>query len=62
MIIKLINDSAKKKNDPQNLSYPGFEDYIIQICYYGYGKFNYPHLPPGRQIMLFIDQLKKVTK
>lgn len=62
MIIKLINDAMKRKNDPQSLTYQGFEEYIIQLCVYAYGKSAYPHVPPGRQVLLLIEQVKKTTK
>lgn len=62
MIIKLINDNMKRKNDPQALTYPGFEEYIMQLCSYGYKKFMYGHIPVGRQVILLIQQLKKATK
>lgn len=39
-----------------------FEDYITQLCTYAYGKSTYPHLPSAKQVLLFIDQLKKSTK
>mgnify|MGYP006869347551 CR=1 FL=1 len=54
MIIKLINDNMKRKNDPQALTYPGFEEYIMQLCSYGYKKFMYGHIPVGRQVILLI--------
>ncbi len=54
MIIKLINDVMKRKNDPQNLTYPGFQEYIAQLCCYSYSKLDYPHIPSGRQVLLFI--------
>jgi len=28
----------------------------------GYGKIGYDHLPPGKTLQLFVEQLKKVTK
>lgn len=51
----------KRRNDLQNLTYLGFEEYIFQICSYGYGKNEYPHVPPGQKIRLFIKQLKDIT-
>ena len=62
MIIKLINDNMKRKNDPQTLTFPGFEEYIMQLCSYGFNKYKYPHIPVGRQVILLIEQLKRVTK
>lgn len=57
----MINDAMKRKNDLQNLTYLGFEEYIFQLCNYGYGKTGYSHLPPGQKVRLFIQQLKHVT-
>lgn len=54
MLMKLINDNMKRKNDPQTLTYPGFEEYIMQVCSYGYSKSKYPHIPVGRQVILLI--------
>lgn len=51
----------KRKTDLQNLTYLGFEEYIFQSCAFGYGKNGYDHLPPGKKLMTFINQLKKIT-
>lgn len=51
----------KRKNDPQSLTYGGFQEYIMQLCSYGYNKFKWGHIPVGRQVLLLIEQLKKVT-
>jgi hypothetical protein len=51
----------KRKNDLQNLTYLGFEEYILQMCNYGFGKIGYSHVPPGQKLRIFIRRLKKVT-
>ena len=28
----------------------------------GYSKLGYSHLSPGKQLLMFVEQLKKVTK
>jgi len=28
----------------------------------GYGKAGYAHIPPGQQLLKFVEQLKKITK
>lgn len=59
-MVRQVNELMKRKSDLQNLTYLGFEEYLIQLCNYGYGK-NYGHVPIGQQIRLFINQLKKMT-
>lgn len=61
-IVRLINDNLKRKNDIQCLTYSGFEDFILQSAIIGYSKQGYSHIPPGQQLLLFIEQLKKITK
>ncbi len=51
----------KRKNDLQNLTYLGFEEYILQVCNYGYSKIGFSHLTPGQKLIMFIQQLKLVT-
>ena len=51
----------KRKNDLQNLTYLGFEEYIMQVCNYGYSKIGFSHLTPGQKVNIFINQLKKIT-
>lgn len=51
----------KRKSDLQYLTYLGFEEYIVQLCHYGYGKQGFDHVPPGQKLMMMIRQLKKVT-
>ena len=51
----------KRKNDLQNLTYLGFEEYIFQMCNYGYNKSGYAHVPPGQKILMMINQIKETT-
>lgn len=51
----------KRRNDLQNLTYLGFEEYIFQMCNYGYGKSGFAHCPPGQKIRMFIKQLRDMT-
>ncbi len=44
------------------MNYQGFEDFVMQYSIIGYGKSGYAHIPPGQQLLKFIEQLKKVTK
>ena len=44
----------KRKNDIQNLTYIGFEEFIIQSAIIGYSKTGYGHLSPGNQLLLLI--------
>ena len=57
----MINENMKRKNDLQNLTYLGFEEYLFQICNFGYNKLGYEHIPPGQKLMMFIRQLKHIT-
>ena len=59
--MRLINENMKRKNDLQNLTYLGFEEYIMQVCNYGYSKIGFSHLTPGQKVNIFINQLKKIT-
>ena len=52
----------KRKNDIQYLNYEGFEDFILQAAIQIFGRTGYNHLPPGRLLQMFVDQLKKITK
>ena len=52
----------KRKNDIQFLTYEGFQEYLLQVSMAGYGRTGYGHLPPGKILQLFVDQLKKITK
>lgn len=61
MIVKKINESMKRKNDLQNLTYLGFEEFIIQICHYIYGKSGFVHLPPSQHLMKFLELVRSVT-
>ena len=61
MIVKKINESMKRKNDLQNLTFQGFEEFIIQMCHYAYGKAGFIHIPPSQQILKFIEQIRSVT-
>ena len=60
-IVRLINENMRRKNDLQHLTYLGFEEYIFQMCSYGYNKSGFSHLPAGQKIRMFVDQLKNVT-
>ena len=61
-IVRLINENLKRKNDIQNLNYNGFEEFILQSAILGYSKAGHGHLSPGNQLLLLIEQLKKITK
>jgi hypothetical protein len=61
-VVRLVNESLKRKSDIQFLTYNGFEDFILQSAIIGYSKQGFSHLPPGQQLLLFIEQLKKITK
>ena len=52
----------QRKNDLLNLTYLGFEEYVVQMCYFGYLKIGYGHLSPGQKLMMFIKKLKEVTE
>ena len=52
----------KRKNDIQNMIYSGFEEFILQMVVLSYSRQGYSHIPPGQQLRMFLDQLKKVTK
>lgn len=52
----------KRKNDLQNLTYLGFEEYIFQMCNYGFNKSGYAHIPSGQKIQMMIQQIKTVTE
>ena len=52
----------KRKHDLQNLSYLGFEEYIVQFCIYAYNKIGASSLSPGQKVARLICQLKKVTE
>jgi hypothetical protein len=51
----------KRKHDPQNLTYLGFEDYLLQLSCYAYSRLGYAHIPPARQLALFLEQVRAVT-
>ena len=61
IIVRLINEHTKRKTDTQNLTYLGFEEYLFQASNYGYSKIGFASLSPGQRLILFINQLKKVT-
>ena len=61
VIARLINENMKRKNDLQNLTYLGFEEYLFQACNYGYSKIGFAHLTPGQRMLMFIHKLKQVT-
>lgn len=44
----------KRKNDSQNLTYLGFEEYLLQLSYFAYSRVGYSHIPPARQLALFL--------
>lgn len=51
----------KRKNDLQNLTYLGFEEYIVQYCIYSYNKIGLSSLSPGQKVTKFIEKLKQRT-
>jgi hypothetical protein len=55
-----VNEAQRRRNDPGNLTYLGFEEYLLQFCFLGYQK-EHPQNPPGRQVMLMIEQIRRVT-
>lgn len=60
-MVKKVNQMMKRKNDLQNLTYLGFEQYLLQICHFGYNRYGYSHLPPALHLKMFIDQIRGVT-
>ncbi len=61
-IVKQVNESMKRKQDIQNLTYLGFEEYIVQFCIYAYSKIGVSSLSPGQKVAKLIGQFKKVTE
>lgn len=51
-----------RKNDLQNLTYLGFEWYIIQFCIIGYARLGMTALSPGQKLGKFLTQMREVTK
>lgn len=51
----------KRRNDIQNLTYLGFEQYIIQMCYHGFKKKGFSSLTPGQKILELITHIKNST-
>jgi hypothetical protein len=51
----------KRKHDPQNLTYLGFEDYLLQLSCFAYSRLGYCHVPPARQLALLLDQIRSIT-
>lgn len=31
------------------------------MCHFAYGRAGFAHVPPSRQLVMFLDQVKKVT-
>ena len=60
LLVRRVNELQKRKNDPGNLTYLGFEEYIIQFCFIAYKK-EHPQNSPGRQVMQFIEDIRRVT-
>lgn len=60
-MIRMINENMKRKNDLQNLTYLGFEEYIVQFCIYAYERLGMTSLSPGQKVSKLINQLKSVT-
>lgn len=54
VIIRKVNEAMKRKFDPQNLTYLGFEEYLLQLSCFAYARLGYPHIPPARQLGLFL--------
>lgn len=52
----------KRKHDLQNLTFLGFEQYIIQFCIFAYNKIGISNLSPGQKVNKLIQQFKKVTE
>lgn len=63
-LFRLINEKQGKHNDLLNLSYLGFEEFVVQFCLYLYNKpeEGYYHSPPVRHLRQFVLQLKKTTQ
>jgi hypothetical protein len=61
MMIKLVNEHSGRRNDLHNLTYTGFEEYIVQICSFGYSRLGYTSASPGHKIHLLISHLKNIT-
>ena len=52
----------KRKNDLENLTYLGFEEYIVQFCIFAYNKIGVSYLSPGQKILRLIHQFKSITE
>lgn len=62
--MRLINEKQNRHNDLLNLTYLGFEDFILQMCVYLYNKpqEGLYHSPPVRHLKQFLEQLKTTTQ
>lgn len=52
----------KRKNDWQNLTYLGFEEYIVQFSYYSYNKLGFTTFSPGQKVRKLIIQFQEITQ
>lgn len=57
-IVKGVNDVMNRKNDLQNLTFLGFEQYIIQYCIIAYDQLGMTALSPGQKVGKFLTQMK----
>lgn len=53
-LIRKVNEAMKRKHDSQNLTYLGFEEYLLQLSCFAYSRAGYSHIPPARQLALFL--------
>ncbi len=60
-MVRKINEASRRKHDPHNLTFAGFEEYLLQLSVLLYGRQGYPHLPPSRQLALLLQHLRTVT-
>lgn len=54
ILIRKVNEEMRRRNDPQNLTYLGFEQYLLQLSFFAYSRLGYPHVPPARQLALLL--------
>jgi hypothetical protein len=51
----------KRRTDPQNLTYQGFEAYLLQLSHFAYSRLGYSHVPPARQLGIFLEQIRSIS-
>lgn len=61
ILIRKVNEEMKRRNDPQNLTYLGFEQYLLQLSFFAYSRLGYSHVPPARQLALLLEQIRSIT-